>query len=118
MADDDKHVYTTRQALDDAIALQLAQSGRELRSFEPMKDIAEPLRLYVHDLNQSPLLAAPSRRALYKLLLRSLAYRLQVLDEMERQKELLAHTAVPPIIFIASFVRSGSTLLHNLLHEA
>lgn len=109
--------FTEAAALKEGVVIQKKQTGIDLQDFGDRNDFDAPLKLIIEDLNSAPL-PEQSRHAVYKLLARNLAFRLQIVELMKQHADLLEKTPVPPILFLASLVRSGSTLFHNLLHHA
>lgn len=73
----------------------------------------EPLACWVRDLDQSTLSDA-GRSVLTDVAVGNLRTRLAVVDCLRRNPEI-ADVDLPPIVLIAGFARSGTTLLHNLL---
>ncbi len=76
-----------------------------------------PLELYVADLADAPL-SDDGRQFMAEQAVRDLVRRIEVLDFLDRHPEI-DDVQIPPIVYVTGQVRSGSTLLHNLLacHE-
>ena len=76
-----------------------------------------PLELFVADLGDAPL-SDGGRRFMTEQAIRDLVRRIEVLDFLDRHPEI-DEVQLPPIVYVTGQVRSGSTLLHNLLacHE-
>lgn len=109
--------------VEDALAEAVKHSGGKHDFGEEDESFSIPLALYIDDLNTSPFLnkgrkeKSLTKKIFFKFLVRHLSYRLEVIDVLKKYPEI-ADVPIPKIIMICSFVRSGSTLLHNLLYHA
>jgi hypothetical protein len=108
--------FTESAALQGAVAMQSKQTGIELSDFGDHSEFYPALRMIIEDINID--VPEPSKKAMYKILLRHLTYRLQINELMKQHADLLEKTDIPPIVYVGSMVRSGSTLFHNLLYHA
>lgn len=110
-------VYTVEGAFVDSMASCNELIGRWLHDFGEDADFYEMLKLLVEDLNDSHTMPETSSRAkVYKILVRDLCYRLQILDLLKHNAEELKNMVMPRIVMVTSNVLSGSTFLHNLLY--
>lgn len=93
---------------------QEAQTRTNLHDFgRPF--FAEPLQAWVNDL-QKPLLNSFGYSFLRRLAVSNLQRRLRLIDYLKQYPEIL-NTPIPPILMIAGFARTGTTLLHNLIYQ-
>ncbi|MEY2424353.1 MAG: hypothetical protein QOI95_4420 [Acidimicrobiaceae bacterium] len=72
-----------------------------------------PLECWVRDLDD-PVLSNRGREFLGRVAGSNLRNRLQIVDYLRRHPEI-SDVELPPVVLIAGFARSGTTLLHNLL---
>lgn len=113
-------VYFTVQ---DALVAATKRSGGKNDFDEEDQSFYIPLALYIDDLNTSPFLNKDgkektiTKEMCFKLLVRQLSYRLEVINALKKYPQI-ADVPLPKIIMIGSPIRSGSTLLHNLLYHA
>jgi hypothetical protein len=94
----------------EIVAAAMAHTGLSemaSRHFEPV------LAAWVADLDH-PRLSARGRAFLTRLVTRNLERRLTLVDHLAKHPEIAA-APLPPIIVIAGFPRTGTTLLHKLM---
>ncbi len=80
------------------------------------ESIREPLRVLLESFRKDAKLNSVGWFAVYKTLTRHLSNRLRIQDEVKRHPEILKQEIHKPL-FIVSFPRTGTTLLHRLLAQ-
>lgn len=95
----------------------ILQQAREKTGLSDFGDdwFLGPLGAFVSDL-KGPHLSEFGREFMARLPVKDMIRRLHVIDSLKRYPEI-SEVEIPPIVYVTGHERSGTTLLHNLLHQ-